>query len=157
MICDLEHYPRIRDFVKMAKRIYTRNIGFELFLFLGILLMTCVVDSVVVMALKESDSGIEGKVLMGPMCPVESKDRPCPDKPLEASIEIQDQNDQDNKQRIRSGRDGRFRVELAPGKYKLIPLAPNPGAPPHAPGPLSATVMSGRYTQVTIKYDSGIR
>lgn len=134
-----------------------RNIGAGIILFLGLLLATYDVDSGVRKPLKMSDGGIEGKIVMGPMCPVERKDQPCPDKPLEASIEIQDQGDQDNKRRIRSGKDGRFRIDLAPGKYKLTPMAPNPGAPPRAPGPQSVTVESGKYTQVTIKYDSGIR
>jgi hypothetical protein len=58
---------------------------------------------------------------------------------------------------VRSGKDGRFRVKLAPGKHKLTPISPNPGAPPHAPPPLSLTVESGRYTHVTVRYDSGIR
>jgi len=58
---------------------------------------------------------------------------------------------------VRSGEDGRFRVKLAPGKYKLTPMAPNPGAPPHAPGPQAVTVEPGKYAHVTIKYDSGIR
>lgn len=134
-----------------------RNIGFGFILFVCIPLTTYAVDSEVGMALKVSDSGIEGKVLMGPMCPVESKDRPCADKPLEAFIEIQYQDGQKYKQRIRSGRDGRFRIDLRPGKYKLTPMAPNLGAPPHAPEPLSVTVESWKYTRVTIKYDSGIR
>jgi hypothetical protein len=91
------------------------------------------------------------------MCPVERQDRPCPDKPFAASIEIQNQDDQGDHLTVRSGEDGRFRVKLAPGKYKLTPMAPNPGAPPHAPPPQSVTVESGKYTHVTIKYDSGIR
>ena len=114
-------------------------------------------DSEYYLRINVSNGGIEGKVVMGPMCPVERIDRPCPDKPFEASIEIQNQDNQDNHRRIRSGKDGRFRVDLTPGKYKLTPMAPNPGAPPRPPGPQSVTVESGKYTQVTIKYDSGIR
>jgi hypothetical protein len=134
-----------------------RNIGIGFILFLGLLLTTCAVDSGVGKPLNVSDGGIEGKVVIGPMCPVERIDQPCPDKPLEAYIEIQGPDDQDDKRRIRSGKDGRFRIDLAPGKYKLTPISPNPGAPPRAPGPQSVTVESGKYTQVTIKYDSGIR
>ncbi len=106
---------------------------------------------------KTSDGGVEGEVSIGPMCPVVRADRPCPDKPFEASIEIQNQDDQGGHLTVRSGEDGRFRVELAPGKYKLTPISPNPGAPPHAPPPQSVTVESGKYAHVTIRYDSGIR
>ncbi|MBO0798055.1 MAG: cupredoxin domain-containing protein [Blastocatellia bacterium] len=104
-----------------------------------------------------SDSGIEGEVSIGPMCPVERLDRPCPDKPFEASIEIQNQDNQGSQLTIRSGKDGRFRIKLTPGKYKLTPTAPNHDAPPHAPPPQSVTVESGKYTHVAIRYDSGIR
>jgi hypothetical protein len=91
------------------------------------------------------------------MCPVERPDRPCPDKPFAASIEIQNQDDQGDHLTVRSGEDGRFRVKLAPGKYKLTPMAPNPCAPLHAPGPQVVTVESGKYAHVKIKYDSGMR
>jgi hypothetical protein len=128
---------------------------FTFSLFLTVLLVTA--NSGVGKPFEISDGGIQGKVSVGPMCPVERPDRPCPDKYFEASIEIQDQNSQGNRLTIRSGKDGRFRVKLAPGKYKLTPAAPNPGAPPHAPAPQSVTVESGKYTQVSIRYDSGIR
>jgi hypothetical protein len=145
-------------FRKNGKRgFYLRKIGFGFILILGVLLTTYAIGSGSGKPLKVSDGGIEGKVVKGPMCPVERIDQPCPDKPLEADIEIQGPDDQDNKLRIRSGKDGRFRIALAPGNYKLTPMAPNPGAPPRAPGPQSVTVESGKYTQVTIKYDSGIR
>ena len=134
-----------------------RIIGFGFILFLGFLPTIYARDLGTGRPLKVSDSGIEGKVVKGPMCPVERLDQPCPDKAVEAEIEIQGQDDQDNKLRIRSGKDGRFRIDLTPGKYTLTPISPNPGAPPRAPGPQSVTVESGKYTQVTIKYDSGIR
>jgi hypothetical protein len=104
-----------------------------------------------------SDGGIRGEVLIGPMCPVVQPDQPCPDKPFEASIEIRGQDIRGDHLTIRSGKDGRFRVKLAPGKYKLTPISPNPGAPPHAPPPQSVMVESGKYTRVTIRYDSGMR
>jgi hypothetical protein len=128
---------------------------FTIILYLGVLLAA--VGSGVGRPLNLSDSGIEGEILIGPMCPVVQPDQPCPDKPFEASIEIRGQGDRGDHLTVRSGKDGRFRVKLAPGKYKLTPISPNPGAPPHAPPPLSLTVESGRYTHVTVRYDSGIR
>jgi hypothetical protein len=134
-----------------------RNIRLTHIFFLGALLITYATAAGVGESLNTSESGIEGRVSIGPMCPVERPDRPCPDKPFAASIEIQNQDDQGDHLTVRSGKDGRFRVNLAPGKYKLTPMAPNPGAPPHAPPPQSVTVESGKYAHVTIKYDSGIR
>jgi hypothetical protein len=98
-----------------------------------------------------------GEVSIGLMCPVVQLDQPCPDKPFEASIEIQDQDNPGGRLTVRSGNDGRFRVKLASGKYKLTPMTPNPGAPPHAPAPQSVMVESGKYTQAPIRFDSGIR
>jgi hypothetical protein len=128
---------------------------FTIILFLGVLLPAAHFG--VGKSLELSNSGIEGEVLIGPMCPVVQLDQPCPDKPFEASIEIRGQDNHGDHLTIRSGKDGRFRVKLAPGKYRLTPISPNPGAPPHAPPPQSVTVESGRYTHVTIRYDSGIR
>jgi hypothetical protein len=125
--------------------------------FLGVLLTIYAIAAGVGDSLNTSESGIEGQVSIGPMCPVERLDRPCPDKPFAASIRIQNQDDQDDHMTVRSGEDGRFRAKMAPGKYKLTPLAPNPGAPPHAPGPQTVTVESGKFAHVTIEYDSGIR
>jgi hypothetical protein len=130
---------------------------FTIILFLGILLVASADNFGVGRLPETSDSGIDGEVSIGPMCPVERPDQPCPDKPFEATIEIQNQDNQGNQLTVRSGKDGRFRVKLTPGKYKLAPTTPNLGAPPHAPPPQSVTVESGKYTHVTIRYDSGIR
>ncbi len=134
-----------------------RNIGLRLILLLGALLTANAANSGVGEPLDIPDSGIEGEVLIGPMCPTVRPDRPCPDKPFEASIEIQDQDNQGDHLTVRSRKDGRFRVKLSVGKYRLTPLSPNPGAPPHAPPPQSVMVESGNHTHVTIRYDSGIR
>src|SRR5215510_9172196 len=104
-----------------------RNMRFTFILFLGILLVTA--HTGVGGPHKTSDSGIEGEVSIGPMCPVVRPDRPCPDKPFEASIQIQDQDNQGDHLTVRSGKDGRFRVKLSPGKYRLTPISPNPSAP----------------------------
>ena len=128
---------------------------FTIILFLGVL--SAAAHSGVERPLDLSDSGIGGEVLIGPICPVMEPDNPCPDKPFEASIEIRGQDNRGDHLTVRSGKDGRFRVKLAPGKYKLTPISPNPGAPPHAQAPQSVTVEAGRYTHVTVRYDSGIR
>jgi len=140
-----------------TKRRAMRNIRRSHIFFISVLLTTYAIASGVRKPLNTSESGIEGQVSIGPMCPVERPDRPCPDKPFAASIEIQNQDEQGRHLTVRSDADGRFRVKLEPGRYKLTPMAPNPGAPPHAPGPQAVTVESGKYTHVTIKYDSGIR
>lgn len=100
-------------------------------------------------------SGVDGRVLIGPICPVMRADEPCPDRPFAATIVVRDAGGRDVAT-VRSGADGRFRVALPPGGYTLVPLSPNPGTPPYA-SPQLAAVEPGRYTFVTVRYDSGIR
>ena len=103
-----------------------------------------------------ADSGVSGRVLIGPMCPVEQVGVPCPDKPFQAYINVRREGSGKTAATVRSGKDGRFRVNLAPGRYVLVPNAPDPGAPPQA-APVRVRVRAHGFTRVTITYDSGIR
>ncbi|MGD8361991.1 MAG: carboxypeptidase-like regulatory domain-containing protein [Gemmatimonadota bacterium] len=100
-----------------------------------------------------AEQGIEGVVLLGPQCPVATVDDPCPDSPYQAWIRVR-RPDGRTVTRIRSGEDGRFRVGLRPGSYRLDPESGNPLP--------SATeqeveVEAGKYTEVVISFDTGIR
>ena len=99
-------------------------------------------------------SGIAGLVLIGPMCPVVTQDDPCPDRPFAAKIAVRDEAG-----RIvcltRSGDDGRFRLGLSPGVYELVPENGEFGLP--YAQPQTVTVLAGRYAEVQVSYDSGIR
>lgn len=98
-------------------------------------------------------TGIEGKVTIGPQCPVQRADSPCPDSPYEARIQVRDSSGKVVVTFI-SNADGTFRIDVAPGRYTLVPQS---GMPlPHAE-PVDVTVVEGRYTRVDIAYDSGIR
>lgn len=101
------------------------------------------------------DSGIDGIVFIGPLCPVVQEGVPCPDAPYEASIRVQRPSGE-VVATVRAAKDGRFRVNLAPGEYVLEPLPPNEGAPPYA-SPVTVEVDAHVFTPVTISYDSGIR
>lgn len=103
----------------------------------------------------QADSGINGLVTIGPICPVLREGMPCPDEPFAATVLIVDEAG-DEVARIDSGANGRFRIELAPGSYTLVPQSPSPGAPPFAQE-RSVEVRAAAFTQVTIEYDSGIR
>ncbi len=97
--------------------------------------------------------GIEGLVLIGPQCPVQTLEDPCPDLPYEAVIDIQNR-DGDVVVRARSGEDGTFRVGLRPGVYTLVPLSGNPFPAAQAQ---DVEVLRGEYAEVTISFDTGIR
>lgn len=103
-----------------------------------------------------SASGIECTVLIGPVCPAEQRDKPCLDQPYDASVTVTLASSGRKVLTVRSGRDGKFRVILAPGTYRLIPNSPNRGSPPYA-DPQTVKVERGKYANVIIKYDSGIR
>jgi hypothetical protein len=98
-------------------------------------------------------SGIEGQVLLGPMCPVAQPGQECPDQPYQATLTVKDLNGLQIAQ-FQADEQGRFQVPLVPGEYILHPESPN-GIP--FAGDQSFIVETGRYTQIAIHYDSGIR
>jgi hypothetical protein len=103
-----------------------------------------------------SDSGIEGLVLLGPICPTTQQGQACPDEPFATTLTIQARDNGDEPLIVSSGKDGKFRISLTPGEYTLTPISPNPGAPPYAE-PQLVRVEPGQFTHVTVKYESGIR
>jgi hypothetical protein len=101
-----------------------------------------------------SPSGISGTVTIGPTCPVERIDDPCPDRPYAATFTVQDDAGHDLCT-VQSGDDGHFRVGLPPGAYELVPVI-GPSRLPYAQ-PQQVTVTPNQYTEVSIGFDSGIR
>lgn len=98
-------------------------------------------------------SGLEGAVLIGPMCPVVQAGTPCPDQPYPATLVVEDANGK-AVTRFQSDAQGQFRVNLQPGRYTLVPQSPDGFT--HAPAQ-AVSVNANSYTRVTITYDSGIR
>ena len=98
-------------------------------------------------------SGIEGQVLIGPMCPVVQQGQACPDQPYPATLTVNSSNGIQITQ-FQTDEQGRFKVPLAPGEYILHPESPN-GLPFAGDQPF--IIETGRYTQLTVHYDSGIR
>jgi len=99
------------------------------------------------------ESGIEGQVLIGPMCPVAQQGQSCPDQPYPTTVTINSPSGGRILQ-IQTDGQGHFRVPLAPGQYILHPESPN-GIPFAADQTI--VVTAGQYTQVIVHYDSGIR
>jgi hypothetical protein len=99
------------------------------------------------------ESGIEGQVLMGPMCPVVQQGPSCPDQPYQATLTVNSPNGGVMVQFQTDGQ-GHFRIPLEPGQYTLHPESPN-GIQFAADQVIGVGV--GQYTQVIVHFDSGIR
>jgi hypothetical protein len=100
-------------------------------------------------------SGVAGRVLEGPTCPVERPGDPaCAPRPVAAIVDVTTTLGR----RLRSvptDRSGRFRIALAPGVYVLTPSA---GTRPFPIGkPSRVRVVAHRVTQVVLRMDTGIR
>ena len=102
-------------------------------------------------------SGIEGQVLLGPLCPVVRDEMPCPDQGFQATVEIWTADRTEMVGKFVSDGLGHFRVSLLPGHYILVPQRPESDSPYPTASPLEATVEADAWTILTIPYDKGIR
>ncbi|HEV8681775.1 MAG TPA: carboxypeptidase-like regulatory domain-containing protein [Actinomycetota bacterium] len=98
-------------------------------------------------------SGIEGRVLLGPQCPVVTQASPCPDKPVSAEVIAMRLEDREVF-RVQSESDGRFRLALDPGTYEVQALV-TAGA--MFAKPVNVTVRAGEFVHVNVFLDTGIR
>ncbi|MFA5891567.1 MAG: hypothetical protein WDA27_11560 [Actinomycetota bacterium] len=99
------------------------------------------------------NSGIRGRALLGPSCPVQTEENPCPDTPYREPILVL--RGDDVIATIRPGADGSFRVALNPGAYRL--RKPGSAPLPSGPSPETVVVREGAYTEQDLSFDSGIR
>jgi hypothetical protein len=113
--------------------------------------------SISVPAPAHSVSGIRGVAMAGPIYPVSRPGEPN-ERPLAgAIITVHPANGGPEITRVVADQRGRFYIDLAPGSYLLVPLAPTPGVP--WPRGLAETVvvMPDGLTRVVVNYDTGIR
>lgn len=99
-------------------------------------------------------TGIRGTVSVGPQCPVEQANSPCPDVPFEGDVEVTSADG--SVWRVTTDAQGRFTIDLVPGSYTVVAKTDGSGGPP-TPIPMTAVVRQGSYTQVTLEVDTGIR
>ncbi|MGW2522380.1 carboxypeptidase-like regulatory domain-containing protein [Streptomyces sp. NPDC001617] len=89
-------------------------------------------------------------------CPMARDHSPCPDRPPSARLTITAGEPQRTVTETTSDTDGHFRIPLPPGTHTIHPANLTGAVTPIAQ-PMSVTVASGRFTTVTIPFDSGIR
>lgn len=102
-----------------------------------------------------SSSGVRGQVLLGPTCPVVQEGSPCPDEPV-GGVEVRALTDGEAIAQTTSGGDGRFELELPPGRYTLEAVV-GPDGPGMFGKPVAVTVTAGAFIEVVVPVDSGIR
>lgn len=104
---------------------------------------------------RASRSGIAGRVIAFPSCPVLVETSPCPTKGVHTTVSIESE-DGEELTHVRTEADGTFRVDLEPGHYLLG--AQPPLSDPHlVPRPASADVEPGAYVRVTVILDTRLR
>jgi hypothetical protein len=103
-------------------------------------------------------SGIAGRVWLGPQCPVETEDDPCGDKPAAGSrVTVTKQLPGDSYATgdvvacTTADTNGTYRVAVAPGNYVVTAEA---GMSCEL---MDARVIAGAYAKVDIPCDTGIR
>lgn len=99
------------------------------------------------------DSGISGLTVAGPQCPVQIAGQPCPPKPVSARVVVEDAAGR-QLTAFTSDAQGQFRLPLPPGDYVLVSSG-DPGGPFLKPEPV--TVVAGRYVELQLMLDTGIR
>ena len=104
------------------------------------------------------ESGVAGRVHLGPQCPVEIEGEPCADEPAAAStVTVAKQLPGDSYAqgdvvaRTMTDADGNYRVAVPPGEYVVTADA---GMSCEL---MDAPVSAGVYSQVDIPCDTGIR
>lgn len=95
-----------------------------------------------------SASGVYGRVVLGPPCPVSLEAPTCKERPLRAEIAVVRVASGRRVATLRSGDDGRFRRALAPGSYRLEPQPVGRASGARK----TIRVHALRYTQVTLRY-----
>jgi hypothetical protein len=100
-------------------------------------------------------SGIEGRVTIGPTCPVERPDSPCPDAPIVATIRVL--SGSDVVATGRSASDGTFRIDVQPGTYTVAAEPTTAGGIARSTPVDGVVVRAGSFTHVDLSLDSGIR
>jgi hypothetical protein len=99
--------------------------------------------------------GVYGLVTIGPTCPVQRIDNPCPDRAYAGTLSFQDAAGREVA-RVTADQDGQYVLHVAPGTYHVVPLAPA-GSPYPRGVPADVTVTPGAWSRLDIVYDSGIR
>jgi len=102
-----------------------------------------------------TDTGVEGIVTIGPMCPVVQVGQECPDAPYAAKLSVLLASGK-IVARASAAEDGSYRIPLDAGDY-LLQAEPSDGGPFPASAGYPFSVRQGAWTRLDVTLDSGIR
>jgi len=102
-----------------------------------------------------ADTGVEGTVTIGPMCPVVQVGQECPDAPYAARLTVLLATGK-TVARASAAADGSYRIPLEAGDY-LLQAEPSDGGPFPASAGYPFSVLEGAWTRLDVTLDSGIR
>lgn len=104
----------------------------------------------------KGESGIEGQAVISPTHPGPVRQGESDSAPYKTTIVIWNAGNNREVARVDTGADGRFRVVLPPGTYRVGPPPRSGRFLPRA-GEETVTVAEGKFAHVTISFDSGMR
>lgn len=101
-------------------------------------------------------SGVRGVTVVDAGCPPTVEQPACPTGPLAARLTFVAEGAEEPAAEVETGPDGTFSVVLPPGSYDVLAddLA---GAPYPRADPMEVQVRPGRVTELTVRFDSGVR
>ena len=101
------------------------------------------------------ESGIEGIATISPVRPGPIRQGQSDEAPFKTTLIVMTEDGGSEIARFETGEDGRFQVKLPPGKYRVGPAPPIRRLPRAAEQ--TVTVLPGRFTQIKVPFDSGMR
>ena len=101
------------------------------------------------------ESGIEGRAVISPAHPGPVREGQSDTAPYQTTLVVWSVSDGSEVTRFETGADGRFRVALPPGTYRVGPSR-QMGRFPRA-GEETVTVAQGAFAHLTVSFDSGMR
>ncbi|MFL6213056.1 MAG: hypothetical protein ACJ74J_04090 [Blastocatellia bacterium] len=105
----------------------------------------------------QTESGIEGQTFISPTHGGPTREGTPSVAPYSATLSIIATGSGREVAHLKTGSDGRFRVALPPGEYRIVPVPDSPGRfLPHA-NEQTVTVRPGQFAHIEIHFDSGMR
>ena len=101
-------------------------------------------------------TGITGRTVLHPSCPMEQLGSPCSDAGIVARIEVKSASDSSTVAETTSAADGSFSLDLPAGNY-LVVAATAQELPTAQTQQISVTVHAKRISEIVIAFDSGLR